>query len=357
MHILEYFSQITIENEYFLDRKLICPSDTSFVLYGARGTGKSSLVIDFISGIDEDTYLYIDCQDPIFALEDIDIDSLNEFLNEEDITVLILDHYYDGFLEVKPSAKQLIIVSREKEHFDILDRRELHPLDYEEFLAFDRTSSPSISFNHFLKVGTLPISAYHSITTSSIQLRNYFYSSFDDDESRLILVLARYQGRRITINQIYTYAKEYFRISKDWTYKTIRRFVDEHLILFVKDMEGKGAKKMFLYDFALSKYLSKSQSFLVTFDSMIALALYKHGIEFKSMGSHGYVIGQNELIVASIFENEEQFWKKSYNKIHIYKKANIQKVTVVTVSNQYRYTLNDIKFEALPFYEWSIVNE
>jgi len=357
MHLLEYFQELSPTNNSYRDRKLQLPEDISFILTGARGTGKTSLILEYLQALPDNFYIYIDCQDPIFALEDIDIDTLERFIKEEEIETIVLDHYYEGFLDHLPNCFQLILISREKISSTDIPLYILYPLDYEEFLSFDRGSSPAISFNRFLKAGTLPATTDINLSALSQQMRSFFYASFDEDESRLMLILARYQGHRITTHQLYTYAKEYFRISKDWVYKTIKHFTEEGLILFVDDYENRGAKKMILYDFALSKYLSKSQPFPITFDAIVVLALFKHKIQFHALGIHGYLIHNHELVIPSAFENEESFWKKAYNKIHIYKKYSITKITVVTVSNLYSFSLNEIYFEAMPFYEWSILNE
>ncbi len=357
MEILEYFYNNTPKNSSYRSRKLQLPDDRSFLLYGARGTGKTALILEYIRELPDEVSLYLDCQDPIFALEDIDTQDLNEFVAQEGIETVVLDHYYEGFLDALPECFQLIVVSRDASVCDMAEKYALYPLDYEEFLSFDRGSSQSASFSHFLKAGTLPATIGHDLDSISLIFRELFYGSFSDDESRLMLIMAKYQGRRVTTHQLYTHAREYFRISKDWIYRTIKKFADEGIILFIEDIEGKGARKMILYDFALSKYLSKSQPFSVTFDAIVTLALFKHDISFCSIGIHGYLVRQNELIVPSAFENEESFWKKSYNKISLYKAYNIKKVTIVTVSNSYGFTLNGIAFEALPFYEWSILNE
>jgi len=356
MQLLEYFYGLTLKNDFFRERKVQLPQAKSFHLYGARGVGKSTLVIEYLQDIDDEQWLYIDCQDPIFALEDIDSDNLELFISEEEIGILILDHYYEGFLDALPECSQTILLSREQTLTFDIKSIVLYPLDYEEFLSFERGVSPSNSFNHFLKVGTLPAVAHNNIHSFTIVMRNFFYASFDDDESRLMLILAKYQGHRITTNQIYNYAKEYFRISKDWVYRTVKRFTQEGLILFIDDIDTKGAKKMILYDFALAKYLSKHQPFPVTFDTITVLALIKHKIPFRALGVHGYLLEDNTLMVPSAFESEDSFWKKSYNKISTLKEHYISSVTIVTVSNQYSFILNDILFEALPFYEWSILN-
>jgi len=360
MDVLDYFYDLKITNNNFFDRKLLLPREVSFVLTGARGVGKSTLVIDYLQILPKNTWLYIDCQDPIFALEDIDADSLETFIRTMSIHTLVLDHYYEGFIEFFPQCQQLIVVGRKFQlPENITKQLELFPLDYEEFLAFEhgRSISASALFSRFLRAGTLPGATAVTQGALSQYFRNFFYANFDEDESRLILILARYQGQHITTHQLYMHAKESFRISKDWMYRTIKHFVLEKLILFVDDHINKGAKKMILYDFALSKYLSKTQPFSATFDAIVVLALTKHRMHFHSLGLHGYQLDNNELIVPSPFESEENFWEKAYKKIPIYKKYDIKKITIVTVANRYHFVLGGIVFDALPFYEWSIVNE
>jgi predicted AAA+ superfamily ATPase len=356
MDLLEYFSENRPDNTFFHSRKLVLPDQGSFHLIGARGVGKSTLVIEYLRSLSETNWLYIDCQDPIFALEDIDSMMLEQFVDEEGISTVVLDHYYDGFLEALPRIKRLILASRRPIAGVGLPPLELFGLDYEEFLSFERDSSPTHSFNRFLKVGTLPLSTHKDASALNSAMRQFFYASFGEDESRLMLILARFHGRRLTTHQIFTHAKEYFRISKDWIYRTIKRFQDEKLIFFIDDTEIKGARKMILYDYALSKYLSKEQSFAITFDTMIALALIKHGFDFTSLGNQGYIV-KDELVIPSPFESEEQAWKHAHNHIGSYRKHSIAQVWHVTVSEHYRFELGGVVFEGIPFYEWSIVNE
>jgi len=356
MHLIESFYNISVQNTVFYPRKLTLPQEGSFHLHGARGVGKSHLVIEYLQDLPEASWLYLDCQDPIFALEDIDSAHLGAFLHEERIETLVLDHYYEGFLEALPDIAQLIIVSRLPMPALELPSLELYGLDYEEFLSFDRDNSPTHSFNRFLKVGTLPAMARRELTALDATLRPFFFASFDEDESRLILILARYSGHRITTHQLYTQAKESFRISKDRVYRTVKRFEEEKLIFFIDDTAGKGARKMILYDYALARYLTKEQPFVVTFDTLIALALLKHGFDFTTLGNRGYLMG-DEFILPSPFETEEQAWTNAYNRMSLYRKHTIRHTWIVTVSNRYRFELGGIVFEGIPFYEWSIVNE
>jgi len=233
---------------------------------------------------------------------------------------------------------------------------ELFPLDYEEFLAFERGASQSSSFNRFLKLGTLPVMSQYAYGGAA-ELKTFLRSSFDKQEILLLTLLAAYQSRHITVNQLYTAAKERFRVSKDWLYRTVKAFQREGILYFPDDRYQKGGKKLILFDFALGKYLTLGQPFITQFDTMIALALIKHRRSFETLGIHGYITGHGELIIPAPFESEESIWKKSHGKFSLYKKHGVDKVTIVTVANSYTYEIEKITFEALPFYEWSILNE
>jgi hypothetical protein len=132
--------------------------------------------------------------------------------------------------------------------------------------------------------------------------------------------------------------------------------MQEKLVLFIDDRYQKSGKKMLLFDFAFAKYLTVGQPFIMQFDTMIALELMKHNIDVQTLGIHGYVTKDNELIIPAPFESEESLWVKSQSKFSIYKKYNIKKVTIVTVANTYKYHIEQLHFEALPFNEWSVIN-
>ena len=358
MDILEYFLELKPKNEFFYPRKLDLPISKSFFLYGARATGKTTLILEYLDQQKDINWLYIDAQDPSFALEDIDIFQLELFLKEESIDTLVIDHWYPNFLENLPKLSQLIIISRKNDPSLELDRYELFPLDYEEFLSFNRTYTPTIAFKYFLKLGTLPVLAKSTPNSISLQLRSLFYEYFDEAQSRLLLILARFQGRRVSIHQIYTTAKEYFKISKDWVYTTLKDFEEEKILFFIPDLKKGTGKKLILYDFILTRYLNKHQPFSISFDSIVALALIKHSFNFKAIGTMGYFVSEKkELILPSPFEGEEQFWIKVQKHYREFQKLGIYKIWIVTVSNRYNFSIGDIECEALPFYEWSILNE
>ncbi|WP_309497301.1 hypothetical protein [Sulfurovum sp.] len=355
MELLEYYHNQQYIADNYVTRKCQIPPNIDINLYGVRGSGKTSMVLDLMSQEDPESTLYIDIQDPNLIFESLTTLALQQYIDRLGITLLILDHYEDLMLNSFPNVERLIVLSRIPLHNKILTPVELFPLDYEEFLAFESSLAQNRGFNHFLRSGTLPLLA-RSQKTATYSMKLFFQSAFDTNEQKLLLILAQQHTKHLTVHQIYSFAKEKFKISKDWLYKTMKIFVDEKLVLFIDDRYQKSGKKMLLFDFAFAKYLTTGQPFIMQFDTMIALALMKHHIEVETLGIHGYVTQNNELIIPAPFESEESLWVKSQNKFSLYKKYGILKVTIVTVANHYEYNIEKLHFEALPFNEWSVIN-
>lgn len=352
MNILDYCHANAPKIDKFIPRKSMIPPKGNINLYGVRGSGKTSIAIDSMQEILESVYLYIDARAPHFIFEPLNLEQLQRYITDHSIEVLLLDHYEKAFLPQLPKVNRTILITRTAMNNTLFQPIELYPLDYEEFLAFESNSIHK-GFNHFLRSGTLaPIA--RQTTGISQHMQTFFYAHFDAQEQKLLLLLAEHHTQHLTTNQIYAFSKEKFKISKDWLYKTMASFVKEKVVHFIEDSYQKSGKKMLLFDFALAKHLTLNQPFIVQFDSMIALTLIKHGIAIKTLGIHGYITQEKELIIASPFESEESLWLKSQKKFSLYKQYGILKVTIITVSNHYEYAIEKIHFEALPFDEWSV---
>lgn len=354
MNLLEYYQNQHYFNENYVLRKTQIPPKGDITLYGVRGSGKSAMVLDFLEDKEAETTLYIDLDDPNLILSTLTPLLLQQYINKFNIILLVLDHYTEGYLPTFPNVERLIIVSRTKIADTSFIPLELFPLDYEEFLAFESSISATNAFNHFLRRGTLPAMAkLHKSNTTA--MKTFMQSHFDPNEQKLLIILAQHHTKHLTTHQIYIFAKEKFKVSKDWLYKTIKAFAEEKLILFINDRYQKSGKKMLLFDFAFAKYLTTGQPFIVQFDTMVALALLKHRISFETLGIHGYITLDDELIIPAPFESEESLWVKSQNKFSLFKKYGVDKVTIVTVANTYEYDIEKLHFEALPFYEWTVL--
>lgn len=356
MDLLEYYQNQHSFNEYYVPRKIQIPPQGNINLYGARGSGKSAMALNFIQEEAQKDTLYIDMEDPNLIFSPLTAERLQQYIDKAQIKLLVLDHYQHNALSSFPNVERLIVITRISLDHPSLIPLELFPLDYEEFLAFESSISATNAFNHFLKTGTLPqMAKLHKSNISA--MKTFMQSRFEPNEQKLLLILAQHHTKHLTVHQIYNFAKEKFKVSKDWLYKTIKSFSDEKLLFFIEDGYQKSGKKMLLFDFAFAKYFTTGQPFMLQFDNMVALAMIKHRITFEALGNHGYLTREGELIVPAPFESEESLWVKSQNKFSLFQQYNIRKVTIVTVANQYEYHIKNIYFEALPFYEWSILNE
>jgi len=357
MELLEYFYDKNSEITNYYPRKFSITKEPKNLIYGSPASGKSSLVLDYLTNFNSEDRLYIDFRDPKFHFRDIIEEDIEDFIELNKIKILVLDHYQHEYFQKLPKADELIIVSDEfYDYGDEFNIIEVPLLDYEEFFSFQKKNSERQIFNLFLKQGTLPELAIQS--TPKEQLFQIFIRShFTSSEQRLLNVLAHFNGSMVTTFQLYCYAKERYKISKDMIYKQIKNLTKRGVISFISDALNPSNKKLLFFDFALAKYLTLTQKFPKQFDTMVALSLRKHKIEFKSFGIRGYVTKYNELIIPAPFDSKESFLKKVENRFAIYKKYNIQRIQIITVASNYTFLLNNIVCEALPFYEWVVIND
>ena len=357
MQLLEYFYNRNNEITAYHQRKFSISQADKLLIYGSPASGKSYLVFDYLMNYDNEDILYIDFLDPKFQFRDIMQEDIEGFIDSNNIKIVVLDHYEHEYFEQLPSAKQLIVISNKfYDYGNTFENIEIPLLDYEEFFSFQKNISEKQVFNLFLRQGTLPQLATQSVPKEQL-FQLFIQSHFDKSELKLLNILAHFNGSTVTTFQLYNYAKERYRISKDLIYKQIKEFIQRGIISFIPDIINPSNKKLLFFDFALAKYLTLSQSFPKQFDTMVALSLVKHKIGFKAFGINGYLTDKHILVVSAPFESEENFWKKAHAKFLLYKNNYIIKVYIITVATQYEFRIENIEFEALPFYEWVVIND
>jgi len=357
MQLLEYFYDRNNEITTYHQRKFNIPDVKKLLIYGSPASGKTSLALDYLMNFDPEAFLYIDFKEPKFYFRDIMEEDIEGFIEANEIKILVLDHYQHNYFELFPKVDKLIVISSTYyDYTETFDYLNLPLLDYEEFFSFQKRGTETQIFNLFLKQGTLPQLALSSAPKEQMFL-NFIQSHFNKSEQKLLTLLAHFNGATVTTFQLYNHAKERYKISKDLIYRQIKMFEEEGVISFIKDIKSTSSKKLLFFDFALAKYLTLTQSFPRQFETMVALSLYKHNIEFKTFGNSGYITQNRHLIISAPFENEESFSKKALGKFPDYKKLNVSKVYIITVTNSYEFKIKTIEFEALPFYEWIVIND
>lgn len=351
MEMLEYFYQNMPQNENFIPRKCTLDDHPRINLFGARGVGKSALVIDYLETLDTKNILYIDLDDPNIIFNPLS--NIQNFINKQEIATVVIDHYNENI--TLPKAKQLIVISREPIDDDSFTQIKLAPLDFEEFLAFENSANTTASFSHYLKIGSLPRFA-KSHKATSFETKEFLKSKFSLEEIRLLGFLALFAAKQISINQIYTRCKEHFKISKDWLYKTIERLHTEGVIYLIEDYQPSASKKLIFYDNSVTKYLNHNLTFMMLFEQAVVLELLKKDEEICSFYNLGYLYTDGVLTILAPFDSEEAVWAKCQKNISKLKQAEIQDAKIITVANSYEYTIDGIRFEAMPFYEWSLAD-
>jgi hypothetical protein len=355
MNLLEYCYLNRPKNDFFAPRKTQLDQSPLINLCGVRGSGKTSFILDWLDNLDEES-LYIDMGDPKMLFEAFTLKSLQRYIQEKEIKTVVLDHYDVAFFDTLPVCDRLIIITRIQAEIKSATAIRLHTIDYEEFLGFETNVSQTNGFSHFFKLGSLP-ALLKSNRSTQLLAKDFLLSRFDPQEIRLLSLLAIHNTKELTINQIYTYAKKTFKISKDWLYKKIDEFLQEGIVYFIEDISKKGSKRVVLYDITLSSYLTTELNFGIHFESLVLLTLLKRDNKVYALNANGYIIHSDKLIIPAPFESEDSIWVKTQKIFSDIKKNGIKRVEIVTVSNSYRYTIEDVLFEALPYYEWSIVEE
>lgn len=357
MQLLEYFYDRNNELNLYYQRKFSVQDTNRLLIYGSPHSGKSSLVLDYLMSYKAEEILYVDFLDPKFHFRDIMEEDIEGFSQANEIKIVVLDHYTHEYFERLPLVQKLIIISdRFYDYGEEFLYLELPLLDYEEFFSFQKRGGEAQVFNYFLRQGTLPLLATQTIPKEQL-FQTFIQSHFDKSEQKLLAILAHFNTSTVTTHQLYTHAKDRYKISKDLIYRQIKEFKERGIITLVSEYSNSNSKKLIFFDFALAKYLTLTQSFPKQFDTMVALSLIKHNIPIKAFTPTGYITEKKYLVIPAPFESEEIFWKKAHKKFSSYKKAKVEKIYIVTVTLQYSFNIENIEFEALPFYEWIVIND
>src|SRR5210317_2011499 len=102
MQLLEYYQNQRYLTENYVPRKCQLPRKGDINLYGVRGAGKTTIVLDLIQEENQETTLYIDLEDPNLIFNTLTTLTLQQYIDREGITLLILDHYQEGYLSYFP---------------------------------------------------------------------------------------------------------------------------------------------------------------------------------------------------------------------------------------------------------------
>jgi predicted AAA+ superfamily ATPase len=353
MQQLEAFYESTPKAVGFVERKVSIPSHT-LNLYGPPRSGKTWLVLDYLSRIPKRRHIYID-------LADLRVDrsslaaEIQQFVDTHRIETVVIDHF-DGTFPM-PKCRQCILVTREPwRENPLMPLLELPPLDFEEYLAFEkRHIHLEHSFSLYLRTGSLPAMATVHESLITLRLHEHVRAIFPSPrELTLFRYMARFLGKPVTPNQLYTTIKKEHKISKDWLYKTLKSWEERRIVAWMEKHRQPGAaRRLIMYDFAMpaSMYFEKSlMGQLYSIASIRMLrdrpeSVYTDNIDF-------FDPADRHALLLSPFANPQSAAAKIAKRIDELDTLHVEAITILTIANRFEFMFEEIPVQAKPFYEW-----
>jgi predicted AAA+ superfamily ATPase len=349
--LLQELYKTDLHVEKFHDRKIYIDNQ-SYQINGIAQSGKSKLVKNYLLSLKKNSYLYIDCSDVR-----IDIGLLNQELSKfcilNRVDTLVLDNYIEEISFVNVS--QLIITSQIHYNIDTLKRLQLHPLDYEEFLAYEHKYDSS-ALNHFFQLGGFP--AMHKIHSDDrvLYIQRTLRYTLDSIEFDIIRLCAKMMSQKLSAFNIYERLKTDRKISKDKLYKSYEKLLSKNYIHNLEKFNHKRAtKKLYLCDISIRNALTTDKHFGRLFENMIFLELLKLHVEcYYDDGIDFYLPDTNEVILGMPFTDERSLFKKLEQIESFLFGYQVDKVTAITMNKEGSVSHPISKVEMVPFDIWAL---
>jgi len=357
MEQLEALYESTPKAVGFVERKCSIPGK-HINLYGPPQSGKSWLLLDYLSHIPKRKHLYIDLND--FRLDTASLgQKLPDFIQMNDIDVVAIDHY-DGSIPL-PVCQQLIVVSQKPLGLPGLSPLPLETLDFEEYLAFEkRHIHLEHSFSLYLRTGSLPAMATVHETLLTRRLHQATRTIFPTrNEQILFRRLARFLGKPVSANQLYTAIKKEHKISKDWLYRTLKSWEERQIVRWLEKFgHPKAARRLLLYDFAIPASMYFEKSLMGQLHSIAAIKMLRHHPRiFYTETIDLYEPETDRAILLSPFANPRSSAAKVSKLVDEIDELGIRSITILTIANTFEFTFEAIRIVAKPFYEWIMEEE
>lgn len=352
MNILETLYENKITFPTLLDRKISINSKRTFV-YGPKFSGKTFVIYNYLKDTSDD-YLYIDLDD--FRYEKEELYDLQSFIQKNKIKICIIENYTNGF----PIPKTDIVILSSI-YFIPLDNFipvKVMPLDFEEFLLFDtKHQNTTNSFNSFLKYGNIPeiieFKDYKKTTRNKELIKLY---DVNQNAIEILKLCIKSSGELKSPFWLFNILKKTIKISKDFFYKTIKELENNHtIILCPKYNQPKAVKKIYCFNFALIDIVSYKKNFTNLFSNMIFLELFNQDQPIFYLDYVDFYTPHNNSIVISLpFYNSNVISRILPKVLQYIEEYDINKITIVTISNFDSIFIDTIEAQIIPFYEWAL---
>ncbi len=350
---LEIFYDFDPNKYNLIDRKFQI-KEKKLIISAPRQSGTTSLLYLYLSNFKKGTFLYIDFNDLRIDRQDIK-NNIAKFLIQHNIILLALDNF--NFTFDVPHCEQVIITSNYTKRLEGYSTRNFYPLDFEEFIAFEKkhTNIEQI-FNLFANIGTYPKIALSTQTNKTVLMQQTISNILrNDKELEIFKQISQFQGRKISLFEIFKILKTNLKLSKDNFYKILEYFQDTNLLIFLEKFnQPKTAKKLFLIDFALKNALSFQKDFIKRFENIVFLELYKRKDSiYYTDDTNFYLPKENMAILCIPFLPINLLRNKIIKRKKHFKKLNIKKVDIISLGNEAEFLDSNIDYQVIPFWNWA----
>ena len=350
MDILEFFYENSFAKQRIHPRRVALGKSSHILLSGTKYSGKRSLVQDHAQKhCTPNKTLFIDFEDTRADKEYI-INHINKFIHEKGIATLI---YYAYTPDIPlPQVNSIILISHHNIDIDGFKKYSLKNLDFEEYLVFEKKSDPKTAFNNFLKHGNFPIVAKVEEFRKDKRFQELLQLIFKEDFTIFKEILF-FQAHAVSSYFLFNQIKKSHKISKDRFYELFYQWErDGYIKALPKWGAKRAAKKIYFFDFTLTSKVTLKKEFPKSFENMVVLEIDEDEAYYlEPLGI--YLPRKEEIIVAIPFGDAVRIQQK----IDAILKKNdlvLKKITIITIATSYRYEIDTILCEVVPFYEWAL---
>lgn len=355
MKLLENLYEKPPKLSQFFGRRYHINSPKTLLL-GMNKCGISSIIIDFLSTLEQNSYLYIDLAD--LRVGKTSLKHLDIFVKKHKINSLILENYTKDI--VLPSIEN-IILSSTNSSLHVKDFAPLHvsPLNFEEFIGFQqRHFNTEYLFNLFTNSGRLPKNQILNEHENILYIQNALQIVLKEElEKSLFYYFALNQSKPISFHKAYVALKKEIKVSKDKLYRVAYEFTQRGLLSYVPKLNfPKSAKKVYLSDFAFKAALSYEKDFVSLFENMVFCELHVMEKNIYYTDEIHFILPLKKLAVFCIpFLPPELIYRRFTKLFPLLKSLHVKHVWVVTIGNEGSYKKEDIVCEIVPFWEWALM--
>ena len=266
-------------------------------IYGSPCSGKTSLAFFYASQFQHVLYYNLD----MLISNQSQNQAKQSFLaRDSDNTLIILDNFYRGFLQDMTIHAPCILIGKREECPNDFTPLRLLALSFEENLSFD-TKNLSIEslFANFIRDGNNP-DIYFLTDFKKYQRKWEIMKMALGRDFEIFYYLLSLQSRKLSTYAIYTYLKQYVKISKDKLYAWIESLHNNsviHICKHIDEVHSPTVKKykLYLYDFSLSEF-SDSKHFMRMYENMVFLELLAMDFTLVYSDFSDFIDIQKEMI-------------------------------------------------------------